>query len=320
MEHRNDSIDTVKGIACIFVILIHSPFPGNLGVVVTRFAGFAVPFFFMVSGYFTLSRDIEYIKKRIFKLGKLFIVTELIYICFDCLINLDEFPMGLLNEITLKRVISFVILNQTSISAAHLWFLPALIYTYIFFYITTIILGCDKNRRCFLVIVLMLVRLAVYQYSIMFNPLFFNLYQNFLLCGYPFFMIGILLREKREAFKMCNLKILVLIFLIAEVINLTNTFGFQSASTQFVLCISAISIFVLCLRIDFNIKLFSYIGRYMSTYIYLFHVLVLWILRLLLDSALDTYMILDYFFPFLVISITLLLCYTISKIRKAVVR
>lgn len=49
---RNHALDFVKGVACIAVVFMHCEFPGRLGTLVQCLVRFAVPFFFMVSGYF----------------------------------------------------------------------------------------------------------------------------------------------------------------------------------------------------------------------------------------------------------------------------
>ena len=48
----NYCLDFIKGLACIFVVLMHCEFPGLLGTAVQAVSRFCVPLFFMVSGYF----------------------------------------------------------------------------------------------------------------------------------------------------------------------------------------------------------------------------------------------------------------------------
>ena len=45
-------LDALKIVAAFFVVCIHVHFPGDLGRCVIAVARFAVPFFFMVSGFF----------------------------------------------------------------------------------------------------------------------------------------------------------------------------------------------------------------------------------------------------------------------------
>ena len=55
MKLRWNSLDCLKGIACIAVVLIHYNFPGDFGLAVKSFCRFAVPVFLIISGFFFLS-------------------------------------------------------------------------------------------------------------------------------------------------------------------------------------------------------------------------------------------------------------------------
>ena len=46
------SLNSLKAICCIIVILFHCPLPGFLGSLICYFLRFPVPSFFMISGYF----------------------------------------------------------------------------------------------------------------------------------------------------------------------------------------------------------------------------------------------------------------------------
>ena len=46
---RWNSIDCIKGLACIAIVLIHYNFPGDLGLAVKAFCRFGVPIFFITS-------------------------------------------------------------------------------------------------------------------------------------------------------------------------------------------------------------------------------------------------------------------------------
>ena len=55
VKKYNYCLDFIKGIACIFVVFFHCSFPGIMGMSIAAVGRFAVPFFFMVSGYFCFS-------------------------------------------------------------------------------------------------------------------------------------------------------------------------------------------------------------------------------------------------------------------------
>lgn len=62
-EHNN-CLDFFKGIACLLIILVHVPFPGFFGEIIGALSRFAVPFFFMISGYFYIIRIGKLYQKR----------------------------------------------------------------------------------------------------------------------------------------------------------------------------------------------------------------------------------------------------------------
>lgn len=49
---RNKSLDAAKAVAACLVVFIHVSFPGQVGQIIKVLARCAVPFFFMISGYF----------------------------------------------------------------------------------------------------------------------------------------------------------------------------------------------------------------------------------------------------------------------------
>ena len=77
---RNKSLDAVKAIAACLVVCIHVSFPGQAGQLVKVLARCAVPFFFMVSGYFCYYQNCNASKRilsKILHIMKLFAVSVL---------------------------------------------------------------------------------------------------------------------------------------------------------------------------------------------------------------------------------------------------
>ena len=79
-KQRLYRMDHIKLLAAYFVVLIHSLFPGNLGVAVKAVARFAVPFFFLCSGFFLYGNKPESIMKKALHILKLFLVTAVVYL------------------------------------------------------------------------------------------------------------------------------------------------------------------------------------------------------------------------------------------------
>ena len=65
---RNKSLDAVKAIAACLVVCIHVSFPGQAGQLVKVLARCAVPFFFMVSGYFCYYQNCNASKRILSKI------------------------------------------------------------------------------------------------------------------------------------------------------------------------------------------------------------------------------------------------------------
>ena len=83
--NTNHFLDTIKGVACICVVFIHIHFPGVLGDVVARLSNFAVPIFFMTSGFFSFSYDRcwknKVLKRRAKRILLMAFWTTLLYTC-----------------------------------------------------------------------------------------------------------------------------------------------------------------------------------------------------------------------------------------------
>lgn len=156
---RNYMIDYVKCFAIFFVVAIHSKTvqEAQLGVVdgdetnfiINTFARFAVPFFFVASGYlFVLKlseiqrengdaarkKQFSYMKKYIFKLVKLYIAWFAFYFMFDLAVDFIETEKNsaALSNMLANYMENFDLWNVVYFGKdwpeRHLWFLPALIW------------------------------------------------------------------------------------------------------------------------------------------------------------------------------------------------
>lgn len=179
----------LRGIGCIGVILIHFPFPGYLGGICSSLAEFAVPFFFMTAGYYACHRDLrkeeQKLRKRIRNTFRVTCISVFLYLCYRVLIVRQPWENLSLTQILLWN-------NLDYIHGLHLWFLPALLYSYLFLY------GLNKARLLrwsyWLVPALFGVRLAVIM-----NPQNdWHMAQNFLFCGIPYMMLGHWFAWKQE--------------------------------------------------------------------------------------------------------------------------
>ena len=131
----NSCFDFIKGIACICVVFMHCEFPGIFGTVVQAVSRFCVPFFFMISGYYSyygLNEDKQYnAYRKITHIAKITIFASLFYLCvtvFFCMIwgKILSLPPR-------PEIVNWLIFNRPVLISGHLWFLFALLYDYILF-------------------------------------------------------------------------------------------------------------------------------------------------------------------------------------------
>ena len=134
----NYCMDFLKGLACIFVVFIHVKFPGIFGQAVQAVARFAVPFFFMVSGYFYYRPNYQGViggGKKILHILKIFFFAYLFYIIVAIIENLF---LGGTNsfDFSLKHILWVVTIYMLPSNVpGQLWFLLSLLEVYIIWFI-----------------------------------------------------------------------------------------------------------------------------------------------------------------------------------------
>ncbi|WP_404429623.1 acyltransferase family protein [Sutcliffiella horikoshii] len=161
--NRNYAIDYFKFFAVFFVVCIHTaPFKGmflwgingsDINLILETFARFAVPFFFVASGFLfsnkllILEETTSYFVKYFKKLLKLFLSWTLFYIMYGlCLSLFRAYAAGLNiktelfnyvnNLIGLKSITEFILYGAVNAPASfHLWYLSALIWSLLIVYI-----------------------------------------------------------------------------------------------------------------------------------------------------------------------------------------
>lgn len=213
-KNRYNSIDFLKGIACIAVVLIHVQFPGKMGFAVRQISRFAVPSFFLISGFFfrspksqlaTTARKLRH--AMLLFLGAMFFLLALSALGIGG-ISLRAYVHGFLR---LPDLLRFFISNAPY-QWPHLWFLGALVYIYLF-----ALLWFGDGRRLQtagpLGVVLLACMTAFQEFAewLPFNPIlpisgiqipFFVL---FIFRGLPFFLLGIWLRTQEDSLHMLQM-------------------------------------------------------------------------------------------------------------------
>ena len=200
---RNKSLDAAKAVAACLVVFIHVSFPGQVGQIIKVLARCAVPFFFMISGYFCYYEGKtaeDKIPSKILHILKLFFISLLFYLVWEYIMKFlsGEDTGEWLKELTdSSHLKEFALYNSTSVVRAHLWFLPALIYCYaVDFFVEK-----WKLRKaaycCIPVLLAMLLWRA--EFCRFFGGFYHTMeYRNFLFTGMSFFLTGQIIHEYQD--------------------------------------------------------------------------------------------------------------------------
>lgn len=130
---RNQSMECARLIASFFVVVIHVPFPGAFGNLVSCLSRFAVPLFFAISGYFSYGADSRRLARRmghIFRLNLL--ATALAIFCkYQRMSGWDAGVLVKLQQLmpTWDKLAKWLFLHVNPFSG-ELWYLTAIFFCY----------------------------------------------------------------------------------------------------------------------------------------------------------------------------------------------
>lgn len=278
-------LNIMKTIAAFFVVTIHVWFPNPTGEIFVGLARFAVPYFFMVAGFFSYYGNQPMSYEKFFKKSKHIIFLFLFGVLFFYLYNgtyisfetLDKnFKQVFTNRETL---IDFLVFNRTDFIAPVLWFLPALFCCTVIFFIF------DRNKMsntaAKIFIPMFFVGIAIREIAL-YTPFFAEvntkscLCRNFLLIGLPFYYLGYIVREKEAWFKKIKYPILIISMVLGATEAVLMNMYHLMKTAYLGTFVSLLAMFILLLKLENKIKLpvlSKLTGKY-SLYIYMFHMAV----------------------------------------------
>lgn len=276
-QERNKCIDTVKGIACILVVFIQYPFPGEFGEFVKAIARFAVPFFFMTSGYYFSSSYVLRMKdnNNHRNIKKFFMI--ILFSTFYCeifeVVHFKSLILALQKQINSMSILKLIFFNDTN-NFVHLWYLWAILYCYVIFaYLERY--PRKMKKVCFLPF-LLIVGLILGTISRWFDIGDVYLYRNWLFVGMPFFSMGYVYRDKYSNVisKLQNKNVVLIISIIAGfLLTAFESKLFGNLEIYFGTVILAFSLFAFCIENPRKeiIKCISIYGQKYSMWIYILH-------------------------------------------------
>jgi len=316
---KNYTLNFVKFIACVFVVLIHIKFPGNIGLYISCLARFAVPFFFMISGYYSYKviNTKNHVKKHIIKILKISIIATISYFIFNILYYYYYHENKNLIEtfFTFDNLKYFIFFNQINF-AGHLWFLYALLYNYLIYYIAY----KKKKVLYFLIPILLSINIIIGIRINLFGLNYKNfVIRNFMFVGLPFFMIGNFINKyKTKILKLFSNTFLICIIIISSITSIIECVYIGYLDLHISTIFLTISIFLWCILNPNFIKknnLIAIFGEKYSLGIYLSHLMLITIIKNIIPSELLDNNILNYVLPIFIIFISLLLNIFYYKIK-----
>lgn len=265
---RNHSLDTLKTICCIFVILEHLWFVCTwLNGWTSQIISMAVPLFFMTSGYFTYETPLSNFLKRWKRIGKILLCSILFYIFLYFAVDY-YWGLSLLKiPHTADDIWKILLFNDLhTLGRGHLWYLAAYLYVIAFFALL-------KKTNCTKLISL-LPTLLVPFIIISLASKEFHYSNNFMFIGIPCFAIGILTKKYcsiiSPVFRYLSggIALFSIMLLIVGIANPIVSVIFQ--------WLFAISLFIFFTSIkQYRSNIFSKIGEHYTLYIYVFHMAVI---------------------------------------------
>ncbi|MBR1906123.1 MAG: acyltransferase [Clostridiales bacterium] len=329
MNKRNHFLDFWKFIAAIGVILVHIPFPGPIGKILEAAGNGGVCLFAVISGYacFGESKEAsEKIIKRLKRVTAITAVTLIIYVIFSFFLmsSIGQSELWIRGFSDPRSYLRMIVLGDFEFFyAAFLWYMVALIYCYIIFYF---LIRYNKTKIIYILLpVTILLRIAAGIYTGT-TGASWHIRNNFLAGVLPMMCIGYAVAGHKAKIEKLSKEFLTTITLLSAVLMLTSfsfTINGLDLSQPFtILFITFLFITGIRMPESYIIKPIAYLGQKDSLYIYLFHVIVILVLRSIINSfpiSADTIRII---LPILSIIGSVLfarlLSVTVSRVKKTV--
>ena len=211
-KKKNYFMNYLKGLACFGVVFFHVKLPHYIldGVIQAMFR-FAVPLFFLVSGYFCDSSDREKLGKKLPEkckhILKISVIGCVYYFIFNMLIAVFGDSHGSMADVidrlhqcfNGKVLFEWVVFNQDPFINI-MWFTFALLYCYLLLWLINYF---DWYQKVFwLIPVLLGVHMVMGNVLTLFGMAANKMYyRNFLFFGLPFLMLGVWIHRNQE--KIC---------------------------------------------------------------------------------------------------------------------
>lgn len=313
-KNYNYCIDMLRGIACICVVFMHCEFPGALGIAVQCISRFCVPFFFMVSGYYSFyadKRSATPVDRKAAHIAKITAVSCALYI----FLSLRQ-GIGIFLSVPAEGWIKWVLFNQPVRISGHLWFLFALLYVYVL-YGAVERLGLTGTAYKSIPVLLVLYTLLAQGAHLAGYDIPNMYYRNWLIEGFPYFMMGHWIHKNQESLKIKN-SVLVAVVCVSTLLCLAERklmgrdFGVNICTIP-----QVVALFLLAVNNgEVRVSFLQHMGKKYSLMIYILHPMV----QLVLDglysrSGLAGSVAALYLKPLAVVALTMLVSAVLLRMK-----
>lgn len=321
---KNSTLELLKLFASCTVVFIHVKFYGRLGPIVETCARFAVPFFFLVSGFHSYEITCDKIKKRTRNIFTLLIFSVVCCTAFKVFTllskgNMAEVTAYLSNYLDLVVLAKLLVFN-IPISSVHLWYLFAVLYVYVIFFFVTKLRISDKIIFIMTFCLLFLHILLGEGLSILGIALPKPIVRNFLVMGIPFFGLGLFVKKYEHKFHSIPNYVIFASIIIGIIESILSRYFFGSnelyIGSLFIL-FAVVCVFIKYSDIQYPSLLMALKGC--STYIYIFHIMISAVINkmyTLLGINKNSSILLANIHPILVCICSTILAYFIVRINN----
>lgn len=288
---KYDSLNTLKGLACIGVILMHCVFPGVFGKTLQYLFKFSVPVFFMISGFFLAGADGGDERRKIRRqLGKLLRML-LFAFCFYGVVTLvmnslcieDFSASAWLAHIFRPSILPRKILIGTFFNGT-MWYLYSLIWAYVL--IALLSHWIPIRRALWLAPVLLCLHVLSRTYIKAQGFEWYDAayFRSFILYSVPFILAGYWVSVSRQyILRQKHDWPLLLVAIVGGSLQFVEfTLFKQSLDFYFGTILYSLALFALAIRHPHTkvSRAINYIGEQLSMPIYIIHVFVIRLLVL----------------------------------------
>lgn len=203
VKKQNECLNFLKGISCFGILYMHTGYDCMISSIISCIVRFAVPLFFMISGYYIYNSNRQIVAQKLPKktkhIFKMTAFSMILYLIWDGMISPILFGgtidfIGYLEKIfSWDKVWKLIIFNQWGI----LWFLFALLYCYL---ILIPINKYDWYGKAYisipiLLLILIFGRGIIQYFELIPEDVNIIYFRNFIFMGFPFFMTGNLIHK-----------------------------------------------------------------------------------------------------------------------------